>query len=81
MAGCSVGSLLIFPLSGVLADAFGWRSVFYCTGAVSALWCCAWFALAYDTPDEHPWISEAERRLIKDRHGSRGGGQGQQAQS
>ncbi len=57
-AGGKFGNLLGMTLTGVLSEAFGWESSFYVMGAVS----CAWFAcfafLCYDSPEQHPRISE-----------------------
>ena len=62
--GASVGTVIIFPMSGVLADAYGWRSIFYATGAAGLLWCLFWAILVFDSPQDHPWISEEEREFI-----------------
>ena len=62
IAGASFGSVVVFPLAGVLADAVGWRSIFYVTGASSLIWCIAWQFLVYDTPSKHPRISGENRK-------------------
>lgn len=33
-------------------------------GGLSLLWVCAWFYITADTPDQHPRITEAERKYI-----------------
>ena len=55
VSGCSVGTCILFPISGLLIDAFGWSSVFYFTGTVGLIWCLLWTLLVYDSPDKHPW--------------------------
>ena len=55
VSGASVGTCILFPISGLLIDAFGWPSVFYFTGIVGLIWCLLWISLAYDSPDQHPW--------------------------
>ena len=55
VAGNSVGTCLIFPLGGILADSeWGWRSIFYVTGGCGVLWSIFWVFLAFDSPSKHP---------------------------
>lgn len=53
------------PISGYLIASFGWEYVFYVTGAVGLIWSLAWFMLIYDTPAQHPRISDDERNYIE----------------
>ena len=39
------------------------------TGALGLLWLVAWLLL-YRLPESHPWITEAELRLIQDKTGA-----------
>ena len=64
-SGSSVGTFIIFTLSGYLADYAGWEPVFYVTGACSLVWVCFWFYLVYDTPGQHPRIDQEERDYIE----------------
>ena len=64
VSGASVGTMILFPLAGLLIHAFGWEAVFYFTGFVSFVWCFLWGLLAADTPDTHPWISKKELAYI-----------------
>ncbi len=50
--------------SGYLISWLGWSSVFYFTGGMTLLWGIFWMVLVYDSPEEHPWISEAEKTYI-----------------
>jgi len=52
-------------MSGYLIDTFGWESVFYFTGSLGLLWIICWKLLIYDTPAEHPTISNRERTYIE----------------
>ncbi|EDO48724.1 predicted protein, partial [Nematostella vectensis] len=66
-SGCHVGTIITMPLSGLLTKyGFdgGWASVFYCFGAAGILWFVAWQLIVHDSPDEHPTISEGERKMI-----------------
>ena len=64
VSGASIGTMILFPLAGLLIDALGWESVFYFTGITSFIWCGLWSILAYDTPESHSWISEDEKAYI-----------------
>lgn len=33
-------------------------------GIIGVMWSVAWFAVVYDTPAQHPRISEAERNFL-----------------
>ncbi len=66
MAGTSIGTVVIFPLGGVLAATLGWRWVFYVTGSLNLLLSAIWWPLVYDTPEEHKWISQRERTYLVD---------------
>lgn len=63
--GSSVGAALTFPLCGLIIDRFNWEAVFHISGAIGVAWFIAWWCLVYDTPAEHPRISEEERLYIE----------------
>lgn len=65
--GTMFGMVGTFSTSGLLCQyGFdnGWGSIFYITGGLTLLWVCAWFYITADTPDQHPRITEAERKYI-----------------
>ena len=64
ISGASVGSVILYPLSGYLADAYGWRSIFYVTGAAGVVWSILWFVFVFDSPQNHPWITEEEKTYV-----------------
>lgn len=67
-AGSQLGTVFAMPLSGFLCDhgfAGGWPSVFYVFGALACLWFIVWIFAAYNTPADHPKISNAERCYIE----------------
>jgi ACS family sodium-dependent inorganic phosphate cotransporter len=53
------------PVCGFLIASLGWESVFYVTGVVGLIWSIAWFFVVYDSPAEHPRITEEERHYIE----------------
>ncbi|XP_063238497.1 vesicular glutamate transporter 2-like isoform X2 [Bacillus rossius redtenbacheri] len=64
--GNSLGTALTFPLCGQIVYWFGWRMVFYMTGVLGTVWLLAWYLLMFDSPAQHPRISQAERRYIEE---------------
>ncbi|GLH13607.1 Putative inorganic phosphate cotransporter [Gryllus bimaculatus] len=62
--GGSIGVAVTFLLGGLVIDWLGWEAIFHITGVLGVVWFIAWWKLVFDTPDEHPRISEAERSYI-----------------
>lgn len=55
------------PLSGLLADwqlVGGWPSIFYVFGVIGTIWCIAFLIWVYEDPEQHPRITEDEKKLI-----------------
>lgn len=55
------------PLSGLLSKygfAGGWPSIFYVFGAVGTIWCIIFLIWVYEDPEQHPKISEDEKKYI-----------------
>ncbi|CAG9788541.1 unnamed protein product [Diatraea saccharalis] len=64
MMASSLGAAITMPICGFLIAHFGWESAFYFTGIIGVMWSVAWFAVVYDTPAQHPRISETERNYL-----------------
>jgi ACS family hexuronate transporter-like MFS transporter len=62
-AGTALGSAFAALLVPWIALYWGWRWAFVVTGALGFVWIAIWAAV-YRLPQVHPWISEAERKLI-----------------
>jgi ACS family hexuronate transporter-like MFS transporter len=62
--GASVGSMLAPPLVVWAILTFNWRAAFVITGALGLIWVVLWWTV-YRSPDRHPALSEAERRMIE----------------
>ncbi|CAH1255147.1 SLC17A5 [Branchiostoma lanceolatum] len=65
MAGANFGTVIVLPLSGYLADTYGWDSVFYVTGCIPILWFVFWVIFVYDSPSSHPRIDPEEAKYIE----------------
>jgi MFS transporter, ACS family, hexuronate transporter len=74
-AGSNVGAILtplivpavlawVATVGGVFMGLLGWQWAFVVTGALSAFWLVAWFAI-YQKPGEHPKVSKAELEYIE----------------
>ncbi|XP_041982200.1 sialin [Aricia agestis] len=64
MMASSLGAAITMPICGFLISHFGWESAFYFTGIIGVMWSVAWFAMVYDSPAQHPRISETERNYL-----------------
>ncbi|XP_050664700.1 sialin [Leptidea sinapis] len=64
MMASSLGAAITMPICGFLIAHFGWESAFYFTGIIGVMWSVAWFAVVYDSPAQHPRISDAERNYL-----------------
>ncbi|KAK6631155.1 hypothetical protein RUM43_014251 [Polyplax serrata] len=68
--GAAIGTSITYPLAGLIIANYGWESVFYVIGTVSLVWCLAWWILIYDSPKEHPRLSESERKYLEEALGN-----------
>ncbi|GFS67302.1 putative inorganic phosphate cotransporter [Nephila pilipes] len=67
LAGYGVGAFVSFLTSGILCAADfmgGWPSVFYLGGFSGFVWCLLCYLFIFETPEEHPSISEKELKYI-----------------
>ncbi|GFS87265.1 hypothetical protein NPIL_331311 [Nephila pilipes] len=66
--GMPIGNILAMPLSGFMSsiDMFGgWPSTFYLFGSVGIVWFMFWSLFVYETPNDHPHISQEEFAFIQ----------------
>lgn len=64
--GSSVGAAIIYPLCAAVTSFFGWSASFHVTSLLSIMWYCLWKFLVYDSPQQHPRISDDEKNYIMD---------------
>jgi len=62
--GMMFGIIATNALGGLISQYLGWEYVFYITGGFVLGWTALWFALVYDSPQDHPRISEEEKQYI-----------------
>uniref|UniRef100_A0A1L8DEA4 Sialin n=2 Tax=Nyssomyia neivai TaxID=330878 RepID=A0A1L8DEA4_9DIPT len=63
-AGNYAGTVIAMPVSGILAEALGWESVFYFFGSIGVVWAIAWLFIVKAGPEDDPFISEEEKSYI-----------------
>ena len=65
ISGCFTGTTIAMLMSGWLAVAFGWQSIFYVFGVAGAIWSVVWLVVVKDSPDQDSRMSEKEKNFIK----------------
>jgi len=68
-AGGQIGTITGTLISSSLLSAYEseWERVFYVFGGIGMVWCVAWFALCYSTPESHPFITDREKKYLQDK--------------
>lgn len=61
--GFSIGAMLVPPIIYVAHASFGWQGAFMFTGVLAMLWAVLWW-IFYNTPDNHPNLSQSELDYI-----------------
>ncbi|KRY09857.1 Sialin [Trichinella patagoniensis] len=64
---CFIGTLTAFIVSGFLADSSflgGWPSIFYVFGVLGIIWFILWTLFVTNGPEDHRFISNAEKNFI-----------------
>ena len=64
-AAMSVGSVVTLGLTAQLLLHLDWRTVFRLYSLVGIVWAAGYYLLVRSQPSEHPWVNDAERRLIE----------------
>ena len=64
--GGTFGSVVTFPLCGVIIDTLGWVWVFYITSFITFFWFLLWMLFVTDLPEDDPFITETEKKSILD---------------
>lgn len=64
VAGAFAGTVVIFPLSGVVGEKLGWQWIFYVVAAIALVWCIVWAIFIRNTPEQDKFISDRELEYI-----------------
>lgn len=65
-SGSFVGTVFAMPVSGLMAQYWGWASIFYVFGVLGLIWFVSWWLIVTDKPEDDPYISKDELKYIKD---------------
>lgn len=66
VSGSSVGVTITYPLCGFILNHLPWEAVFYVTGTLGTIWFISWWIIVYDSPAQHPRITQQELKYIQD---------------
>ncbi|XP_066582739.1 sialin [Prorops nasuta] len=69
-SGSFIGTVFAMPVAGLMAERFGWSSIFYVFGAAGLVWFVVWWIVVKDHPEDDPYISTAELSYIRGTLGS-----------
>lgn len=72
-AGTALGTVISMLMAGILAEMYGWASIFYVMGGLSCIWLVLWIIFIQDTPSSQPLIDQEERDYILTSLGNTGG--------
>ncbi|XP_001606885.1 sialin isoform X2 [Nasonia vitripennis] len=64
LLGGTFGTILTYPMIAGIADHVNWECGWYIPSALMLVWVFFWYLLAYDSPLEHPAITEEEKNFI-----------------
>ncbi|XP_043489872.1 sialin-like [Polistes fuscatus] len=64
LLGGTFGTIFTYPMVAAIADYINWESAWYIPSLLMFVWIIFWALLAYDSPTEHPGISEEEKEYI-----------------
>jgi ACS family hexuronate transporter-like MFS transporter len=64
-SGAALGSVVAPPLIVFLQIKYGWQTTFIVTGTLGFIWLALWW-LFYQTPDQHPWLTDREYHAIRE---------------
>ncbi|XP_048014254.1 vesicular glutamate transporter 2.2 [Megalobrama amblycephala] len=64
--GSYAGAVIAMPLAGILVQYSGWSSVFYIYGCFGIVWYMFWILVSYESPADHPTITDEERTYIEE---------------
>lgn len=62
--GVDVGTVITWAICGVLIERFGWQWAFFGPAMLAGVFTAVWWFVVYDSPVQHPWISQRERDHI-----------------
>ncbi|XP_041783948.1 sialin-like [Anopheles merus] len=65
LMGGTFGTVITWPLVGVLIETLGWSFAFYIPAVISAIVAVLWYIIVADSPSTHPRIKAEEKDYIE----------------
>jgi MFS transporter, ACS family, glucarate transporter len=65
-SGGRIGAAFSLPIIALMMESLGWRNSFYFLGGIGVLWAIGWYLLYRDLPENHPLISDYEKKFISE---------------
>ena len=65
-SGASIGNVIAPVIIVYLYAQFGWKSTYIILGVIGLLWVIPWYVVNKAKPEDHPWITPEEHKLILD---------------
>ncbi|CAB3224045.1 unnamed protein product [Arctia plantaginis] len=62
--GAQIGNIAGSFFSGIIMHNGTWDNVFYMFGGLGLIWFALWSILCYSDPNQHPFISDSERKFL-----------------
>lgn len=63
--GSAFGIAVFYPVFGFLISMTSWEWAYYLSGLIGVVWFVCWHFLVFETPAQHPRISDDERDYIE----------------
>ena len=64
LLGGTFGTIITYPMVTAIADKINWETAWYLPSLLMFVWIYFWILFAYDSPAEHPGITEEEKTYI-----------------
>ncbi|XP_012253204.1 sialin [Athalia rosae] len=64
LLGGTFGTIITYPMVAAIADSINWQTAWYLPSLLMFVWVAFWAIIAYDSPDEHPGITDEEKEFI-----------------
>ncbi|XP_012154411.1 sialin isoform X2 [Megachile rotundata] len=64
LLGGTFGTVFTYPMVAGIAQTINWESGWYIPALLMVIWILFWAVLTYDSPAEHPGISDEEKNYI-----------------
>ena len=64
LLGGTFGTVITYPMIASIADNMNWEMGWYIPSLLMFVWIFFWWLFAYDSPNDHPGITDNEKNYI-----------------